>query len=209
MPNHDEKYVSVFMKPLLTCANYRPAFGRSGNSGTTLDEFEQIYGSDPFYHWVGLDSELMYAAHKAAGGMTSIYRQLGVGCERLFRAVAADNLALTKDQLDWKYEIKRGDGTVNQITLDARLDVRHVVDREAQGRLRNWVHESARKLEIPEETITALRGAVFEVRQGYKSADSKRQNADLRSGIKALADNYLFVVTVHSAQINDTVRRRY
>jgi len=31
-----------------------------------------MYRSDPFYNWVGLDNPLMYAAHKAAGGMTSI-----------------------------------------------------------------------------------------------------------------------------------------
>jgi hypothetical protein len=40
-----------------------------------------MYGADPFYHWVGLDSQLMYAAHKVAGGMTSIYRHLGIGCQ--------------------------------------------------------------------------------------------------------------------------------
>jgi hypothetical protein len=34
-----------------------------------------MYGADPFCSWVGLDSPLMYAAHKAAGGMTSVYRQ--------------------------------------------------------------------------------------------------------------------------------------
>lgn len=51
-----------------------------------------------------------------------------------------------------------------------------------------------------------LRGAVFEVRQGYKSADSKRQNADLRSGMRAYLGGYLPVIML---LINRTVERRY
>lgn len=34
----------------------------------------------------------MYAAHKAAGGMTSVYRQIGIGCERLFRKLVSAEL---------------------------------------------------------------------------------------------------------------------
>jgi hypothetical protein len=47
----------------------------------------------------------MYAAHKAAGGMTSVYRQLGIGCERLFRGVIQDSLSLTAEQANWEYSV--------------------------------------------------------------------------------------------------------
>jgi len=57
--------------------------------------------ADPLYHWMGLDSPLMFAAHKAAGGMTSVYRQLGIGCERIFRQVLQDELELTDAQVAW------------------------------------------------------------------------------------------------------------
>ncbi|MCX6277959.1 MAG: hypothetical protein NT004_07665 [Bacteroidetes bacterium] len=77
--------------------------------GVSLSGFLKLYGSDPFYSWIGLDSSLMYAAHKAAGGMTSV-RQ------------------------------------------------------------------------------TPKNGVVFEVRQGYKSKDSKRQNADIDNATVAWAN---------------------
>lgn len=83
--NNDRDYVEVFLLPIRKCKKYRPKFGNSQQEeGFTLNEFTALYGSDPFYSWIGLDSKLMYAAHKAAGGMTSIYRQIGIGCERLF-----------------------------------------------------------------------------------------------------------------------------
>jgi hypothetical protein len=86
----DERYVELLLTPIRECAKYRPAFGKAkakskGESsdeeegkgleeGVTVEQFRGLYGADLLYHWVGLDSDLMYAAHKAAGGMTSIYR---------------------------------------------------------------------------------------------------------------------------------------
>jgi len=37
----------------------------------------------------------------------------------------------------------------------------------------------AKRLGLPNPTRQSLQGGVFEVRQGYKSKDSKRQNADV------------------------------
>ena len=74
----DERYFELLARALRVCAEYRPRFGKGG-AGQTFEQFKQMYGADPFYAWVGLDSPLMYAAHKAAGGMTSIYRQIGRG----------------------------------------------------------------------------------------------------------------------------------
>lgn len=50
---------------------------------------------------------------------------------------------------------------------------------------------------------------MFEVRQGYKSADSKRQNGDLNNASQALGDGYLPVLAVMSTQINESVKTRY
>ena len=54
-----------------------------------------------------------------------------------------------------------------------------------------------------------MTGAVFEVRQGYKSADAKRQNADLRFGLAAYDAGYLPVVLVISNQVSGVVVERY
>ena len=84
----DNEYLETFLSPVRNCKMYRPKFGH-GNTGEgfSVDEFKALYSSDPFYSWLGLDTDLMYAAHRAAGGMTSVYRQIGIGCERLFRSI--------------------------------------------------------------------------------------------------------------------------
>lgn len=72
-PSPDQRYLNLLLDPLYACANYKPKFGTDEEEGVSLDQFKSMYGQDPFYHWIGLDSELMYAAHKAVGGMTSTY----------------------------------------------------------------------------------------------------------------------------------------
>lgn len=101
----DAVYLATITTPLETCRLYQPKFGRGTTGATSLDNFRAIYGADPFYHWVGLDSPLIYAAHKAAGGMTSIYRQLGIGCERLFRQLLQDSLGLSPTEATWAYQV--------------------------------------------------------------------------------------------------------
>jgi hypothetical protein len=54
-----------------------------------------------------------------------------------------------------------------------------------------------------------ITGAVFEVRQGYKSKDSKRQNADIANAVNAYQNFYLPVVLLLSTQIDDGVAERY
>ncbi len=89
----DAAYLEVIIKPIRVCAAYKPKFGRGGKTGLDLADFQALYGADPFYSWFGLDNPLMYTAHKVAGGMTSVYRQIGIGCERLFRRILRDQLA--------------------------------------------------------------------------------------------------------------------
>ena len=181
-----------------------------------LDAFTATYGSDPLYHWVGLDSPLMFAAHKAAGGMTSVYRQLGIGCERLFRQVLRDGFALDAEQVQWSYEVVdvSDDETdeppsgrprrPRRLTLDGRVELSDVADAEARGRMKDWIDGQKGALNITAD----LKGVVFEVRQGYKSADSKRQNGDLSNAMQAYGHGYLPSIVIMSTQINYAVRQR-
>jgi len=50
---------------------------------------------------------------------------------------------------------------------------------------------------------------VFEVRQGYKSKDSKRQNADIANAAMAISQGYLPVAILLSNQIDDDIATRY
>ena len=209
MNGPEARYLELLLAPLGKCADYRPKFGADRSRSVTLDDFKRLYGDDPFYHWVGLDSPLMYAAHKAAGGMTSIYRQLGTGCERLFRAIIMDALELAGEQVVWSYVVVKKDGTKGSLTLDARIDIEHVGDAACKARVIDWLRRSGRSLDLSDKRIGQLRGAVFEARQGYKSADAKRSNADLAFGMNAASENYLPVLAVVSAQASGSVLRRY
>lgn len=209
-PEREQYYLTLLLGPLDTCAHYKPKFGTDEEDGISLDQFKTMYGEDPFYHWIGLDSDLMYAAHKAAGGMTSIYRQLGTGCDNLFRAVIKDALSLSDEEVAWSYEIEKEDGTRATLTLDARIDVEHLTKMpEAKYRLDDWLKRCGKYLGLSSRRIKQLSGAVFEARQGYKSADAKRQNADLRFAMNASTDNYLPVLSIISTQASRGVLRRY
>ena len=205
----DPKYLELLLEPLRACAQYTPNFGKNDRQEFTIDQFHEVYGADPLYHWMGFDSELMYAAHKAAGGMTSVYRQLGTGCERLFRASIGDSLKLQEEDLDWGYDVERTDGSIRRLSLDARIEIDKLSGLRATQRVSRWLATAAKSLSISEKRSKQLFGAVFEVRQGYKSADAKRQNADLRNASHAFSENYLPVIAVLSTQISDTLLRRY
>jgi len=206
----EESYLKLLLDPLDKCANYKPKFGSVDSKGVSLSEFKDLYGNDPFYHWVGLDDELMYAAHKAAGGMTSVYRQLGQGCERLFRAIVKDSLGLNEEQVSWKYVIEKKDGKKAVLTLDARIDLDHIKNRPVEREnVQDWLVRCANFLDYPDVKIRELRGVVFEARQGYKSADAKRQNADLQFAVNAVSHDYLPVLSVISTHVSQTVIRRY
>lgn len=206
--DRDQSYQEILLSPLRTSGAYLPKMG--GDAEVDLDAFTALYGADPLYHWMGLDSPLMFAAHKAAGGMTSVYRQLGIGCERLFRQVLRDELGLTESQANWSYEVlpeteDEAKKKPRVLSLDGRVETADVKDPIAAQRVSQWVEKQRQLLEI----AIPLKGAVFEVRQGYKSADSKRQNADLANAAQALSDGYLPVLAIMSTQINKVVRARY
>jgi len=207
MSKTDEKYLEIFLSPLYVCADYLPAFGTSGSSGLSLADFQALYGGDEFYSWIGLDSPLVYAAHKASGGLTSIYRQIGVGAERLLREIIKDEFSLRQEEVEWKYEYKKTKKQTAFHILDARISVENLRDGALRARMVDWL--SRAKKAAHGDSRTKLSGAIFEIRQGYKSADSKRQNADLRFGARSYQIGHIPVVAVLSSQVSETVINRY
>lgn len=207
----DAFYRESLLEPIRICAQYKPKFGIGGRKDEqefTVNDFQKLFDADPLYSWLGLNSPLMYAAHKAAGGMTSIYRQIGIGCERLFRAIVQNQLQLSDEQVRWGFDVTEGtgdDARTKRLTLDARIDSGHLKDKAARARVEDWLTRARGAIKVKNR----ITGAVFEVRQGYKSADSKRQNADLLFGIRAYDESYLPVVLVFSNQVSQTVVQRY
>ncbi|MGQ9548151.1 MAG: hypothetical protein ACUVSY_06395 [Roseiflexus sp.] len=209
MEHHDLPYLALILESIGVCARYKPKLGQGIGDGLTLEQFQTLYRADPFYHRFGLDQPMMYAAHKAAGGMTSIYRQIGIGCEKLFRTILRDSLGLSDEDVMWSYEIVLPTGKKRTMHLDGRVSLDRIADRDKQDRFRKWMKEAANKIGIDTGVFDKLHGTVFEVRQGYKSKDSKRQNADIANAAVAYTRGYLPCVAMLSTQIDNDILNRY
>jgi hypothetical protein len=136
-----------------------PEYARSPDS-----DWQERRSADPFYGPLGLDSSELAAAHRWAATLTSGYRRLGYATEHLVREAMADRLGVTPEQLQWSYKTDKKRAR----TLDARLALDELPTRAAR-RLKKFLDDDRSA------------GAVFEIRQGYKSCDSKRRNADRQS----------------------------
>ncbi len=205
----DERYFTLFATAIRKCLSYKPKFGKGRGSGLAVREFQALYAADPFYHWIGLDSPLMYAAHKAAGGMTSVYRQIGIGSQWIFYQMLQDYLGLSPEQATWSYTIEGTRGKQRKLSLDGRIDVADVADGVARTRVQTWINMVAGEIGLPKDTSSNIKGIVFEARQGYKSKDSKRQNADIANASKAYAYLYIPTIVLFSTQIDSDVAHRY
>jgi len=203
----DARYLEIVLAPIRACKNYRPKFGHG--AGYSRAQFQALYRADAFYAWFGLDSALMYTAHRAAGGMTSIYRQIGIGCQRLVQQVLMDQLRLTEAQTSWSYEIKPRGGASRTLALDARIELTDVSERARRIDLGRWLKLAGKHVGVDGAVQKVLRGCVLEVRQGYKSKDSKRQQADLANASAAYASAYLPVLLLLSTQIDEDIAARY
>lgn len=208
-PDRESLYLNILITPIRVCASYKPKLGQGPGAGLSLDDFRAVYGADPFYSWFGLDNPLMYAAHKAAGGMTSIYRQIGIGCERLFRTILQDELGLSVADTTWSYVIPGASTKNRTLSLDGRIPLDSVKDKAKRKAIRGWMDGVATDLQLDKAIAKALHGIVFEVRQGYKSKDSKRQNADISNAATAYSQAYLPAVVLLSGQIDSDVATRY
>jgi len=197
------------VKYIRVCAQYKPKLGHGAKAGYSLQEFQRLYRDDPFYSWLGLDNPLMYSAHKAAGGMTSVYRQIGIGCEVLFRQVLQDALGLAEEDVNWSYTLPKSAGKTRTLYLDARIPIGKVKDVVRRKKIQQWVLQAARDMDIEPRITKSLGGIVFEVRQGYKSKDSKRQNADIANAATAYTKGLLPCVGILSLQIDQDIALRY
>jgi hypothetical protein len=205
----DERYLSLIRNALRVCLNYKPAFGYGRGGGISLERFQQIYTEDEFYSWFGLDSPLVYAAHKAAGGMTSVYRQIGLGCQLVFQSVLQDTLGLSPTDATWSYIVKVKGAKARTLALDGRIPVNKIENAAVRDRVELWLAEAVASVGLKGKAAIGLEGSVFEVRQGYKSNDAKRQNADVANAANAYANRYLPVMLLLSVQIPANLAERY
>ncbi len=139
--------------------------------------------------------------------MTSVYRQIGIGCERLFRAVLVDSTGYTDPEFaTWSYSAQTSSGKDKKLSLDGRLELSEIRNPNVLGNVQNWIADYCTYLG---DVKKPRKGIVFEVRQGYKSKDSKRQNADIDNATVAWANDYLPVFAIFSSQIDSDIVLRY
>ena len=101
------------------------------------------------------------------------------------------------------------DGVTCTLRLDAGVDLGGIRDDGAKTRSREWMSGALASIGVGSGVAGALKGAVFEVRQGYKSKDSKRQTADMVNAAMAYTREYLPCIVALSAQIDSDILRRY
>ncbi|MCL6504496.1 MAG: hypothetical protein K6T86_17590 [Pirellulales bacterium] len=145
----DAEYLEIITGAIRVCAPYRPRFGHGRQAGFTLAELQRLYQADPFYCWFGLDNALLYAAHRAAGGMTSVYRQIGIGCQSLLNRILRDSLNLDEEAATWSYKVpSSGGGRQHTLSLDARIPLAKLSAGARGDAVRSWLAESAKRLEL-------------------------------------------------------------
>ncbi len=141
--------------------------------------------------------------------MTSVYRQIGLGCQQLFQCVLQDTLGLSRADATWSYKVKVGGSKERTLALDGRIPVHKIPDPGTRQRCAKWLADAATAVGLAGRGARTLDGCVFEVRQGYKSNDAKRQNADVANAANAFAHRYLPVMLLLSAQIPANLAQRY
>jgi hypothetical protein len=91
------------------------------------------------------------------------------------------------------------------LSLDGRILFSEIKENTVKERIIEWCDEYCKIINAnPPEN-----GIVFEVRQGYKSKDSKRQNGDIDNIAVAWSHGYLPVFAIFSGQIDNDLVLRY
>ncbi|MGH3263634.1 MAG: hypothetical protein ACRDNS_16750, partial [Trebonia sp.] len=116
----EQRCLGYLVDAIRAAARKPPQFGTGRD--VSLDRFKHLYGDDPFYAWIGFDSDLLYTAHKAGAAMTSLYRKLGDGCQELWRAIIRDQFEVEDKAATWEYTVPTDRG-LRKRTLDGRIDV--------------------------------------------------------------------------------------
>jgi hypothetical protein len=199
----EERYLNYLLDSIRVAARKPPQLGT--RKDVSLEDFKRLYGADPFYAWIGFDSDLLYTAHKAGAAMTSLYRKLGDGCQDLWRAIIRDQFGVAEKDAKWEYTVPTDTGPRKR-TLDGRIDVLDFPESDALHRFQaDWLPRAKEKLGAKINP----RGAVFEVRQGYKSQDAKRAGGDVDNAGRIALESSLPSLVVFSNQLPEQIARRY
>ena len=120
-----------------------------------------------------------------------------------------DELGIDEEDAKWLFEVEIRSGKSRTLHLDARIPINAVKEPNRREVVADWINRASADVGVDEFARSKMAGVVFEVRQGYKSKDSKRQNADISSAAYAHAHAYLPCMAVLSRQIDSDIQNRY
>jgi len=110
--------------------------------------------------------------------MTSVYRQIGIGCQNLFRTILRDSFGLSDEDVTWSYEILLPTGRKRLLYLDGRVPLDRIPDKSKRDRFHEWMRESANEVGINPKGIrhpgrNGLRGSARLQEQGLEAPERR------------------------------------
>jgi len=207
MPD-DERYLKIVLDAVRVCAKYKPKIGLGRiRDDLELGEFQKLYQNDSFYRWFGPDSPMLY--NKVTGGVTSIYRQVEIGCEKVIRETVQSSLQLLATDVWWDYQPATRHGANHTLRFAGRVPLDKIANIRKRTTIDQWMRDVADQLDIEERVFDALYGVVFEVRQGFMSNYFKRTHATRANASMAYTRGYLPCSVILSAQLDSNILSRY
>ena len=104
--------------------------------------------------------------------MTSIYRQIGIGCEAPFAEFSGFS-GLTYEDVKWSYTLPKSEGKTRTLYFRYRIPMEKVGDIYRRNIVKQWIRQAALRMEIEPKIAKSLTGIVFEIRQGYEVRTQK------------------------------------
>jgi hypothetical protein len=142
-----------------------------------------------------------------AGGLTSVYRQIGVGTEHLLRAIIRDSLGLTAEETTWSYRYRKPNGKTGVHSLDAKISFADLSD--AQRRIFiEWMEVVG-----PHVDLTPANGSGYKVSflKSGKVIKARTLNVRMRIYVRheCLSGGIASCIHDLSQQVSETVIDRY
>ena len=131
-----------------------------------------------------MGQQVFYSVFKVIANSVNLnlhfrYRQIGIGCEKLFRTILQDAFDLTDEEANWSYEIPTSGGRTRKFYLDGRVRLDKINDSDAKQRFHDWMRQSAELVNVDPDVFATLKGAVLVGYHGHCGCRDKCSDFDI------------------------------
>ncbi|MGH8024658.1 MAG: hypothetical protein ACRED1_13800, partial [Limisphaerales bacterium] len=89
------------------------------------------------------------------------YRQIGIGSQWGFYQMLQDHFGLTREQAIWSYKIIGRGEKPRTLTLDGRISLNDVKNKDAKWKVQKWIETVAREIHLPDDTVKNVGNSKF------------------------------------------------